>query len=326
MRPNNLKLGYSYSAPYAPEWLEPEKALGQRPIFGGSPDRIEAFNSLGAAIAAQSPPPDVSITTVDQTADGVPVRIYTPPAASDEKLPVGVYYHGGGYLVGILDSEDAWCRYISKNTPCIVVSVDYRLSTTHKLPAMLDESLAAYKWAWHNADNIGGDQSKFTVGASAGGGLALTVADQVIKIGKGSHIQGILAMVPVRAHPENIPAAYKTQYTAYTKNGSGVPIIDADTMRVFYEAAGRNFQDEKVFVSLSKNLAEFPPTYIATCGKDPLRDHGIVLKAMMKKVGVKTRSDFYPGVPHYFWLFPGIKGGEEFLANVVKGALWALSQ
>ena len=124
-----------------------EKVLGQRPLMSGSPqDIVEQFNGLGAALAAQAPPPDASVQTRDETADGVPVRIYTPPAASGKKLPIGVYYHGGGYLVGSLDSEDAWCRAIAKSTPCILVSVDYRLSTTHKLPVMLEDSLAAYKW------------------------------------------------------------------------------------------------------------------------------------------------------------------------------------
>jgi versiconal hemiacetal acetate esterase len=63
-----------------------------------------------------------------------------------KKLPVGVYYHGGGYLVGNLDSEDAWCRVIAKATPAIIVSVDYRLSTTAKLPAQLEDSVTAFKW------------------------------------------------------------------------------------------------------------------------------------------------------------------------------------
>lgn len=107
---------------------------------------IEQFNGLVTLIASQSPPPDTSVESRDETVDGVPVRIYTPPGAQGKKLPLGVYYHGGGYLVGNLDVEDAWCRYISKHTPSIIVSADYRLSPKHKLPVMLDDSLAAYKW------------------------------------------------------------------------------------------------------------------------------------------------------------------------------------
>lgn len=126
------------------------------------------------------------------------------------------------------------------------------------------------------------------------------------------------------AHPESVPSEYASQYNAYKDNASGVPVIDAATMNTFFEASGASPKDEKVFVTLSKDLAKFPKTYIATCGKDPLRDDGRVLKAMLEKEGVQTKEDRYEGVPHYFWLFPGIEGGEEFLQNVVKGAQWVL--
>jgi len=309
---------------YAQAWLDYEAILGARPLLVGSTDELhEQFNGLLAAIAAQSPPPDPSVKTRDETADGVPVRIYTPDGASGKKLPLGVYYHGGGYVLGNLDSEDAWCRYIAKNTPAIIVSVEYRLAPKYKHPAMLDDSLAGFNWAYKNAESLGADQGKvFTTGASAGGGLALTVADQVIKAGNSSHVAGIVAMVPVTAHSSSIPAAYKPQYTAFTENASGVPIIDASTMKTFFEASGTHYNDEKVFVTLSNALAKFPKTYIATCGKDPLRDDGRVLKTILEKEGVKTKHDNYDGVPHYFWMFPGIEGREEFLGNVVKGVQW----
>ncbi|KAH7354861.1 lipase/esterase-like protein [Rhexocercosporidium sp. MPI-PUGE-AT-0058] len=313
---------------YTQGWLEYEKVLGQRPLLSGTPqDIINQFNGLGASLAAQAPPPDTSVITEDTVAEGVPVRIYTPPGATGKKLPVGVYYHGGGWLLGNLDSEDAWCRIISKNTPCILVSVDYRLTQTDKWPAQLDDSVTAFKWARNNASKFGGDSSKlFTIGGSAGGGLALSVVNELIKAGSGSQIQGIVAMVPVAAHPDSIPSAYKSQYKAYTENASGVPIIDADTMKTFFEAAGVQPNDETAFTSLSKNLKDFPPTYIATCGMDPLRDDGKVMEEMLKKEGVQTKSDFYEGVPHYFWLFPGVERGEEFLINVCKGAKWVTSQ
>ncbi|PBP26194.1 hypothetical protein BUE80_DR002863 [Diplocarpon rosae] len=306
-----------------------EKVLGQRPILSGSPEDIVAqFNGLGAQISSQAPPPDTSIVTEDTVASGVPIRVYTPPGTFSKRLPVGVYYHGGGYLVGSLDSEDAWCRFISKNTPCILVSVEYRLSqASHKWPAQIDDSITAFQWAWENATKLGGDQSQvFTTGASAGGGLALGVADHFSTFSTGPKVRGVIAMVPVTAHPASIPAAYKSQYTAYTENATGVPIIDAATMKTFFDAAAIDPNDGKAFVVLSENLGKFPPTYIATCGKDPLRDDGRVLEAILKQEGVKTKSDFYEGVPHYFWLFPGIAGGEEFLKNVVKGTQWVLSQ
>ena len=99
--------------------------LGGRTCLSGSAAEIEEqFMGLGAMIAAQSPPPDPAVNTRDETADGIPVRIYNPQGASG-KLPIGIFFHSGGYIVGNLDSEDACCRYIAKNTPCVIVSVDY---------------------------------------------------------------------------------------------------------------------------------------------------------------------------------------------------------
>jgi versiconal hemiacetal acetate esterase len=104
------------------------------------------FNGLGQALAAQLPPPDPSVKSRDETADGVSVRIYTPDGAEGKKLPIGVYFHGGGYVLGNLDAEDFWCRYFAKNTPCILVSVDYRLAPKFKHPAMLEDGVAVFNW------------------------------------------------------------------------------------------------------------------------------------------------------------------------------------
>lgn len=97
-------------------------------------------------LAGLSPPPDLTVKTRDTSGNGVPVRIYTPEGAEGKSLPVGVYYHGGGYVLGNLDSEDALCRYIAKHTPCIIVSTDYRLAPEHKIPAILEDSVSAFKW------------------------------------------------------------------------------------------------------------------------------------------------------------------------------------
>lgn len=127
--------------------LQIEKALGTRPLLTGSADDIrQQFDGLITILASQMPPPDTSIQTRDESADGVPVRIYTPPNSSGKPLPLGVYYHGGGYCVGNLDSEDFWCRYIAKSVPCVIVSVDYRLGPKHKMPAIFDDSVKAFEW------------------------------------------------------------------------------------------------------------------------------------------------------------------------------------
>lgn len=312
---------------YAPEWLEVEKTLGGRPLLEGKPLEIrKQYSELVRTIAAQSAGPDSSVQTRDISADGIPVRIYTPPNTSaGNPLPLGVYYHGGGCCVGDLDSEDPWCRYIAKTVPCVLVSVEYRLGPEYKMPVMLDDSLKAFEWARNHASELNANPAQvFTIGGSAGGCLSLTVANDLIVAGKKDHIQGIVSLVPVTAHPSSIPAAYKEHYKSYEENAAGVPILDRAAMDVFLGAIEADPHDERIFTTLSKHLDQFPPTYIATCGKDPLRDDGTVLEIMLKEKGIKTRSDFYDGVPHYFWMFPGMKGRDEFLDNVCAGVKFVL--
>ncbi|CAG8975542.1 hypothetical protein HYALB_00005610 [Hymenoscyphus albidus] len=308
---------------YDPRWLQFEEKFGARPLFQGSPeDILTQFKGLVSLITSQSPPPDPSVITDDTTANGVPVRIYKPAHAIEtgSTLPIGVYFHGGGWMVGDLDSEDPWCRYITTSTPCIIVSVDYRLTPEYQMPTQLEDCLAAFHWVYNNAEDIGGCKEKiFTIGASAGGALALLVADQLIKSKLKSYICGIIAIVPVTTHPSSPPAKLKSHYNSYISNSSGVPVIDAAVMETFFQAANAQPNDEKCFVTLSKDLGDFPPVYIATCGKDPLRDDGVVLEMMLGENGVKVVRDHYEGFPHYFWFFPGVEGKEIVLDNVAKG-------
>ena len=96
-------------------------------------------------------------------------------------------------------------------------------------------------------------------------------------------------------------------------------------MEVFLKAVDAKADDVSTFTTLSKNLDQFPPTYIATCGKDPLRDDGTVMEAMLKDKGVRTKLDHYPGFPHYFWVFPSVVTGQTFMGNVLQGIQWALN-
>lgn len=147
----------------------------------------------------------------------------------------------------------------------------------------------------------------------------MTVADQLVKGQLRKHICGVVALVPVTTHPTNPPAELKSLYNSYTENGTGVPIIDYQSMQTFFTHADIQPDDEKTFVTLSKNLADFPPVYIATCGKDPLRDDGLVLEVMLGERGVRVHRDHHEGFPHYFWLFPSIPGGEVVLEKAVRG-------
>jgi len=317
---------------YAESWLELEKSMGgARPCLKGSIEEIkQQYDDLVAMLAPSMPAPSPAVEAKDGEVDGVKYRVYTPvDAVKSGPLPVGVYTHGGGMACGNLDSEDILCRAVAEHTPSIVVSVDYRLTPEHKGPAQFMDSLAVYKWAWYNASSIGGDQSKFfSIGGSAGGTLALALANFIVaKPEIRSHIAGCVAIVPATLHWDNVPSEYAHMYKAYTENASDVPIIDKSSMETFYTALGADPKDANTFVALNtENHKNFPPTYICTCEADPLRDDGKVMEEALKKAGVPVKSDFYPGLPHYFWIFPSIPEGQQFVGNLIGGCKWVVSQ
>lgn len=125
-----------------------EEALGGRTALHGTPAEFrEQFTTLGAMLAALYPPPTDAVSSTDGEIDGIGYRIYTPvEAAKAGPLPVGLYTHGGGFVVGDLNSEDPLCRAIAEHAGCILVSVDYRLAPEHKAPAQLTDALNVLKW------------------------------------------------------------------------------------------------------------------------------------------------------------------------------------
>jgi versiconal hemiacetal acetate esterase len=107
----------------------------------------------------------------------------------------------------------------------------------------------------------------------------------------------------------------------------GVPVIDKESMDFFFTAAGADPKDPNIFVALNtENHKNFPPTYIATCEADLLRDDGKVMEECLKKAGVPVKSDHYEGLPHYFWIFPGVTEGQQFVGNLIGGCKWVVGQ
>ena len=218
---------------------------------------------------------------------------------------------------------------IADATKSAVVNVDYRLTPEHKWPAQLEDSLKIYKWAGANASSFKGDANKmYTIGGSAGGGLALQVALQVIKDPTlKPSLKGIAAQVPFTTHWDNVPEKYQSKYTAYTENAKDVPVIDKDSMEVIYNAADADPKDETCFTILATDKhAEFPPVYFTSCGYDPLRDDATIMEMALKEAGVPTKHDYYESMPHYFWIFPPVPEGQTYVGNLIQGIEWLKSQ
>ncbi|KAF5972622.1 hypothetical protein FBULB1_8644 [Fusarium bulbicola] len=317
---------------YADSWLKFEESLGGvRPVLKGSAEEMrDQFRGLGSLLASQAPPfPENKLKISDGEVGGVAYRTYTPLNSEAKNLPIGVFFHSGGFVVGNLDSEDGFCRYIALNANVVILSVDYRLSPEHKAPAHLENAVTLYEWAFNNAEIIGGNHSNmFAIGTSAGGALALAVARKVV-LGQTDlptdAITGVVALCPVAFHPRNVPAKFQSKHSSYQDNKDNVPIIDEESLLQMFDNTGIDPDDKNYFPMLDYScLKASPRTYIVTCGMDPLRDDGRILHDSLSSAGVPTKSDHYRDMPHCFWIVPSLPETEVFLKELITGISWAI--
>ncbi|KAF2094291.1 alpha/beta-hydrolase [Rhizodiscina lignyota] len=312
---------------YAPEWLEVEKELG-RPVPSHDPNpetKRPPIDARFKRLAAQWQPQIQSVKTRDEKVnDNVTARVYTPEATGS--LPVGVFLHGGGFVAGNLDSEDPQCRYIAHHVPCIVVSVAYRLVPA---PAdiMVDDCVAGYDWAWQHAEQLGGNPQKmFVTGGSAGGHLSFAVTDRLVgNPATRNHIQGCVIYFPLLLHPETVPQAYQHLYKSRAENDPDARFLDTKSNYIIFNQYGFHADNPGHFPLTGNNLDKFPPTWIATGGKDVLRDDGTIAEAMLKDIGVPVARVNYPGLPHFFHIYPPLEKRITFMEDLVKGVGYVLS-
>jgi versiconal hemiacetal acetate esterase len=170
----------------------------------------------------------------------------------------------------------------------------------------------------------------YTIGGSAGGGLALGVARQIalgLTTLPRTSIKGVVALVPQIFHPQHVPEQFKAAYTAYTQNGTDVPMIDKLAVDTTLEMAGIDASNADYLVGMDvKSLKLFPPTYIATCEMDPLRDDGKILATALGEAGVEVKHDHYKGLPHCFWFVPISPETGTFVEKTVRGLEWVIGK
>ncbi|KAE8361671.1 lipase/esteras-like protein [Aspergillus caelatus] len=306
------------------EWAKIERGIGARPqLTGDALDMRLQYRELAEQMNASAPvTPGVSVVD-EHITEHLTVRVYKPMDRK-EALPVGLYFHGGGFCCGDLDSEDPFCRILVERQRCVIVSVGYRLAPEHKAPAQTEDAMTAWNWSVQNASLLGGDPSRyFTIGQSAGGNLALATAHLLIDQGRRSEINGVVALVPLAIHPKNVPFHHKDNHRSYHECADG-PVNTADAMATFLESVEAREDDPSVFVLLSQHLHQFPPTYIAVCEVDPLRDDGILVGCALREAGVPVKLDHYRGLPHVFWAFGCPSPSGDFIGDVMAGVDFVL--
>ena len=197
----------------------------------------------------------------------IALRLYRPAAAA-RPAPTLVYYHGGGWTMGNLDSHDVLCRQLADESGFVVVSVDYRMGPEHRFPAAVDDVLAATRWLQAQADTLGLDATRFAVGGdSAGGNLAAVVALAWRDAGEAVPLKFQLLIYPATDMRLAAPS--------HTSNGQGY-LLTADTIRYFrsHYLDPEQYGDWRASPLLHADLSGLPPALVITAGFDPLRDEG----------------------------------------------------
>jgi acetyl esterase len=282
------------------------KHLPGSSIAGSSPEQI--------ARRSGAPVPEVAasilmgrrpkgITTVDRSADGVPVRVYTPRSAGVDR-PVVVYYHGGGFVFGDLRGGDWICGTVAERLDAIVVSVGYRLAPKHPFPAAVDDSTAALLWVTDHAHELGADRARIGVmGDSAGGTLAAVAAITARDAGR-----------PAIRHQALLYPSVGATGTASREVNADASILTAADMQRFGELYAGDPEDWRVSPLRAQTLAGLPPALIVVAGHDPLHDDGVLYGEALRAAGVPAELVDYPAMPHGFLSFPRF-------ARDAKGAL-----
>jgi acetyl esterase len=231
--------------------------------------------------------------TIPGPAGEIPIRIYGPDESGP--LPVLVWFHGGGWVIGSLDTADGLCREIVDSAGCMVVSVDYRLAPEHRFPAGVDDSYAAARWVSEHATEIGADPSKVAVGGdSAGGHLAAVTAMTARDLGAPPLVFQLL-VYPALEHEFSRPSMIE--------NAEGY-MLTADGMRWFYRHTLNDpseGDDPRVSPIRAESLADLPPAFVITAEFDPLRDQGLAYADALAAAGVTVTSTTYDGVFHGFF-------------------------
>ena len=270
--------------------LDPQLALlleqvnKARPVSAGTPaEGRAAFAQLNRMAASAFPP--ASVGSVEDVTDAPrPLRVYTP--AGDGPFPTLLFIHGGGFVIGDLDSYDAQCRLLCSRASVVVASLDYRLAPEHPFPAAVEDALAAFEWVASRFDGplaVGGD--------SAGGNLSAVVAQA-----SRDRLAAQLLIYPSTNMRDERPSL--------AENAEGL-FLTLNDIRWFHEhylggdEAARS--DPRASPALASDLSGLPPAIVVTAHYDPLRDYGDEYADALSEAGVRVLHRRYDSLIHGFF-------------------------
>lgn len=284
--------------PQAKALLEQIAAAGLPPLHTLTPAGARR-QYRSARIPLQPAPPEVAFVE-DRDVPGphgpIPIRLYRPLGAQpSERLPALVYFHGGGFTVGDLDTHDVPCRSLANQARCAVVSVDYRLGPEHKFPKAVDDCVAATSWVATHAHELQIDATRLAVGGDSAGGNLATVTALTARDAGGPRLVFQLLIYP--------GTTLRHDSASTAELGRGGYVLTLDLMHYFrdcYLGDPQDVGDWRCSPLLAPDLSRLPPALIITAGYDPLRDEGKAYADRLAASGVSVAYTCYEGMIHGF--------------------------
>lgn len=280
-------------------FLKQLEEAGGPPINTLAPEMARQAMAQTAAFRGE---PDPVAEIIDRSIPGprgeIPVRIYTPDGSGP--FPAVVYFHGGGWVVGDLETVHTICTMLAHRAQAVVVSVDYRLAPEHKFPAAVDDAYAATEWVAAHAEELHADPNRLAVAGDSAGGNLTAVVSLLARDRKGPKLCGQVMFFPV--------TDASMQTASYRENAENY-FLTQDMMAWFFNHYV-NDPSEANDVRLSPmkvaDASGLPPAFVATAEFDPLRDEGEAYAEKLRRAGNAVTAKRYDGMIHDFILFCGI--------------------
>ena len=276
---------------------------------------IKQFDAFAGVDRAELP--RVEDLTCPGPASTIPLRLYAPDP--DAALPVVVYFHGGGWVIGDIESHDTICRKLAQASGCTVISVDYRLAPEHRFPCAPEDCHAVASWVADNGSRLNVDSARLAVAGDSAGGNLTAVTALLARDRGGPAIAFQLMVYPVIDATMSFPS--------YKENAEGYLLSAAD-MVWFYENYVDDDVDRKDWMLsplYAPDLSGLPPALVITAEFDPLRDEGEAYADALQQAGVEARSSRYDGMTHGFFglevVVPAAAPAMEEAAGALQFAL-----
>lgn len=305
---------------HAAKVLEMIRLSGRPPYETLAPDAAREYSRAARALLAPEPPEmaEIRALVAPGPAGDIPLRLYRPAgSAPGTALPALIYFHGGGWVIGDLESHDVVCRQIANAAQAAVVSVDYRLAPEHKFPAAVEDAIAAVEWIATSAAALGLDPARLAVGGdSAGGNLAIIVSLHARDRG------GPALVLQVLIYPAT---EFAMSHPSHQRFGEGL-MLTRGTMewfRAHYLRGPADIADWRASPLRAASFAALPPALVLIAGCDPLSDEGEDYVGRLRAAGVPVTLTRFEGMIHGFLTMGKmIPAADEAVADIA-GALKA---